>query len=154
MSNIIEAIKAFVILVTKYLTKGVDYIDLVIVRLEWAKIWIPQVVNFITILVKREDEALAGLPPSITEEELAVRKEMAFKRVGAETEAYFSASPSYVPRGVIDALIKEVVYYEHNKDGDERSDRAKSLGILVSLDEEDQKKIIENGLNKGWTGFN
>lgn len=153
MSNIIEAIKAFVILITKYLTKGVDYIDLVIVRLEWAKIWIPQVVNFITVLVKDQDHKLAGLPPSLTEDELKAKKEIAFRTVGNETEAYFANSPSVVPRGVIDSLIKEIVYYEHNKDGDERSDKAKSLGILISLDEEDQKKIVENGLNKGWTGF-
>jgi len=152
--NAIDAVKAFLSLVANFLKGAATYLDIAEVAIAWARVRIPDVVSFIENLVKRKDEAIAGLPPSLTEEELKIKKELAFQDVGDKAEAYFSASPSHTPRGILDGLIKYIVYRDHHKEvGDERNDIATKYGVLQSLDQEDTKEIIEQGLNKGFTGF-
>ena len=133
----------------KILSRGVEFLDIALIAIKWAKVFIAPVVSKIEELVDREDERLDSLPPDAP---IDLEKEHSFKTVGNEVENEFvdSSAAKLAPRGIIDGLIKYIVYAKHSMNGDPRNDKARNAGILRAYTEDETKKIVEEGLNKGW----
>lgn len=149
MSNVSDVVKEAISFLFKLLTKSVEYIDIVTLKVKMAYIFIAPIIDKIRELVAQEDEILAGFT-ALTEEELDAKKSIAFNRVVDKTQSYFSASPSFVPRGFVKGLVEDLVYEAHHSAGDERDEKARKHGYIRSFDAEETKKLVEDGLNKGW----
>jgi len=150
MANFGDALKEFISFLFKVLRKTVGYLDVVELRLKVAYVFVAPIIDFIRNLVEKEDEYLNGLPPGLTDDEIAAQKQLAFNRVVNTTESSHSASPSFVPRGFIKSLVEDIVFVLHHPAEDERDGKARLHGYLRPADSDDIKKIVEEGLNKGW----
>lgn len=117
----------------------------VVIRI--ASMVFDKLVQFIRAEILKQDERLKDYVEK-GGTDVDAEKEVAFKTVVSNTQAEFSASPSYTPKGLVEGLVKLMVYSKNNPT-DERTKRAKEKGLFNEWKSEDISRAVDS-LNKGW----